>query len=835
MPLPTSHDAAGPGAATVRRRARHRGGLVAAAACLPLLAVTLGGGQAPWAAGAVLLVLGELLLFAPPSGALGRRLSFVLGGLALLPALTFLPADWFGPIGWRDYLQNELGLILSLKLTPQPWLTLDAWILLLAGLAWTWWLLAIRWTGVERARLARWMALGVALLALVCLIFRIAGFAPEMWEAERRFGPFANRNQTANFFALGSLLLLARAHLDFRRRPDPWMGLAWLGGWTIVAAAVFTSYSRAGVLLLFGGAAAYLGGVAWLGVKQSRHLESDEDDEADVAEDEPAVAPDLEAAATRERTVRTLAFGASLMLLLAAAFLSFGGGTLERFRATKDPRGAVDDGLGFRLQLQADALDLGSASAWPGIGLGNVGDLLSQTRTRTRLPSRAIHPESDWVWMRVEMGWAAVALAAAGIAFLVWRILPLRRGGVEPVRLAGLIVLAGFVVHGFIDVSGHRLGTALWAIAIVSLAVPRVARSVAPWHFPFRLAGAAFAVIGFVWMAAAWQQADFPGNLGASNGKARAYEAVQQGDVTAALQQVTRALRWAPLDYHAYQLRAEIGAAVRADVVAVADDFARARGLERQSTIPPTREALRWLKWRPERAVGALDEACRRSPAETELFITQFMGYAIETDDPIFRQELRAWARNDLTRLVPYLRSARPEEARAEIDDLVARDPALRTASASQLPRLLLAWAASGDAAALATAFEQHPEWQGVAWDAWALATARAGSPERACQLALRFAPPPALPQTSSEESIITLERDLMRHPDDLVKAYELAHALMKAGRTAEAATTLARVTSQPRVPAFLHYVEAAARTKQGEFDRAWECWQRYLRASRGI
>lgn len=822
-----------PPAGNRRRRTSHRAGLVCGAAALPILAVLLGGATQPWVQGLIMVGLGLLVVLAPPKASLGVGLNSIFLGLAALPLLAFLPASWFGELEWRKFLTDELGLTLSPRLTPQPWLTLDAWFLFLAGLVWFYWLLTIRWTSIERARLARWLAAGVAGVAALSVTFKLAAFAPELWEAERGFGPFPNRNQTGNFFALGSLLLLARAHLDLRRRSTPWMGLLWVAGWLVVAVAVFLANSRAGVLLLFGGAALYLAGIAWLGARQSRHLESaDEEDEEEEAD--PQEALETAAAQRRERMVRTLALGASLLLLGAGAFFLLGGETLQRFRSKADPiTGANPNDLHFRLQIQADALKLGSVSAWPGTGLGNMSALLSLYRERSAIPARGIHPESDWVWLRVELGWLAVGLVLAGTILLLLRIFPLHRGRVEPIRLAGLLALAGLVVHGLFDVSGHRVGSAFAALAVIALAVPPPKRDASLSRLPLLLVGCGFAAVGVVWMAAVWQRADYPGTIGALNHQFLAYDAVRRGQPTLAMEHVSRSLRWAPLNYHGYLLRAEIGVAVRAPTAGVEDDFARACGLEQQSPVPPLREARAWLKWQPVRSINALAEACARSPREAPQFLNTILGAASSIQDEVFRRSFRNWLREDFGRLLVFLRWARPDEAQIELQHVLEADPHLKAFSGGQLTQFLSAWAKFGDPAALQAAFESHPEWQTLAWESWAQATARTGDTRRACEISQRFAAAPTLPSVPTDDSIQLLEREVLRQPDEVVRVYQLFQALMKADRVGDAVQVIARLTAQPRVPAYLHYVEAGARTKRGDFERAWECWQRYFAATR--
>src|SRR6202043_2519278 len=73
---------------------------------------------------------------------------------------------------------------------------------------------------------------------------------------------------------------------------------------------------------------------------------------------------------------------------------------------------------------------------------------------------RALHPESDWLWLWTERGGPAVVLTLAGIVVIIRRVLPLQEGTNQRYRLATLIAALLFAVHGIVDVAGHRVGSA---------------------------------------------------------------------------------------------------------------------------------------------------------------------------------------------------------------------------------------------------------------------------------------------------------------------------------------------------------------------------------------
>ena len=190
-----------------------------ALALLPLLCVALGGGTARWSQGIVLLALGGVLLAFPPRASLGRGINLVLGGLAALALTAFLPARWFAWPEWRAALVEDFGVALPGTLSPQPWLSAERYVLFLAGIGWFYRMATVGWTAAERPRGGRVFAAGVVALAGLFLTLYKLGVVVPFWPTERHFGPFPNRNQTADFLAVGALPVLGCMFLSLAREP----------------------------------------------------------------------------------------------------------------------------------------------------------------------------------------------------------------------------------------------------------------------------------------------------------------------------------------------------------------------------------------------------------------------------------------------------------------------------------------------------------------------------------------------------------------------------------------------------------------------------------------
>src|SRR4051812_3386603 len=360
--------------------------LNAAVPLLPVLACLLGGATQKWSEGIVVALFGIMLLAHPPKASLGMGLNLVLLGLLACAATSFLPASWFSQPAWRTALVDDFGVTLPGTLSPQPWISFGCLLSLLAGLSWLYYVTTLDLDLRDVRTQIRTFAFGVACLTAVCIALRLAHTALPFWHNERGFGPFPNRNQTANLFGITAVMILACGQEDIRKGRKRW--IVWLVALAVIIVGIVLGFSRAGVLLLIAGSALRLA-----------------------------------AFALRKGSIARIAMGASLLLLLLTAILLFGGQTLERFNLRAGDTGVAGD---LRWAIYHDATRLIAASPWCGIGLGNFDEVFAVFRDASLTSARTIHPESDWFWLCVEVGWPAMLLVVAGLAIFVWRVFPLR-------------------------------------------------------------------------------------------------------------------------------------------------------------------------------------------------------------------------------------------------------------------------------------------------------------------------------------------------------------------------------------------------------------------------
>src|SRR4029077_289275 len=364
----------------------------ATVALLPVTACFLGGATQKWEEGLVITVLGAYLLIRPPRFSLGAVTNLVLLTLFILAAVAFLPARWFFQPEWSATLVSDFGIQLPSTLTLQPWITLSYLLSFVAGLIW---LYIVCTQDIELCEVRFQLRLftgGIALLAAICIALYLTRTTLPFWHNEQNFGPFPNRNQTEGLFGLTAIVILACTQDDLRKRRKRW--IVWILALVLIVAAIVLNFTRSGIVILVAGSAFWLGALA-----------------------------------LRQRFPWRPALGISLLLLfllLLTALLLFGGQTFERFHL----RDFITAGAStnFRCRIFHDTFRLIRNSPWSGIGFGNFESIFAIFRDASLGDPRALHPESDWLWLWTELGWLAVLLTIVGIAMFVSRVFPLRVG-----------------------------------------------------------------------------------------------------------------------------------------------------------------------------------------------------------------------------------------------------------------------------------------------------------------------------------------------------------------------------------------------------------------------
>jgi O-antigen ligase/tetratricopeptide (TPR) repeat protein len=764
----------------------------AAITLLPVLACFLGGGTQKWAEGIVVVLLGVFLMVWPPRFSMGRAINCIFIALIVLSAVAFLPERWFFLPEWRTALTNDLKIMLPVTVSPQPWVTATCFISLVAGISWLY-LVSTQELDLRETRAElRLFVTGIIALAGVSVAFYMAHAAPSFWINQRGFGPFPNRNQTADLFGITAIVLLACGQDDLRHGRKRWA--FWLSGLGILTAALVLNLSRAGLVILVGGSA------LWIAI-----------------------------IALRQRSAGRIALGGSFLLLLFTAILLVGGETLERFHL----RGLEGPGISsdFRWLIFKDTFRLIGASPWCGIGLGNFEYIFAPFRVASWADTRSIHPESDWLWIWSELGWPAVLGILIGAGLFIHRVFPLREGTNQRFRLAALIAAALFGLHGLADVSGHRVGTAFSGLFLLGLALHR------PFRFQpsrsiaviFRIIGIVLVVSGVMWVIGSRAQLLIPGSVGVRNAKQLAAAANREYDFVATAALATRGLEWAPLDWQLYFMRALAEVAQKEPARAL-DDFRRARFLEPNGFEVPLAEGNAWLTSQPVFATNAFREALRRGGARRAEIYANILKNAYQQNSQVSRMmEQIGLARHDL--VLPYLNRVSGEIFQRGVEEVLKNDPELSTFTEPEKFALFTLWSERGDAEQLSISVDRHPNWRPYAWLGLAKYHASRNDFRTAYELTQHYGEAVALPTAASGSSLEDLQKLYSSTPDNYAVGYALFRAQMQRGRVDDALATVRHFTQRATAPAYFHFLEAQCWAAKEDWQRAWSAWQAFRSA----
>jgi O-antigen ligase len=384
-------------------------------------------------------------------------LFFLASAAALLPAGDWLPE-------WRARAPE--GLELGRLFAAMPAHTVFWWGVLAGTVIGAWFLLASPLDTMQLRVFLHCVAGVVAAYAVVSIVQTQTGWS-FAYSGGANFGLLPNRNHTATLLVVGAVISFGLMQWELARTHRFGAAMAAIWGAPALAALLFFSTSRAGVLFLA------LGIAIW------------------------AVGASGQAVARRTALIA----GAILAVFLGVLFIVGGSTVRDRLVAlwqdavvaggeTSGSRAAID----FRQPVFGDALKMIEDAPLTGQGMGHFEFVFPHYREASRAAARVLHPESDWLMVAAESGIPAcgVLVILAGWYFVrAWRGRQ-QSGGL--LRWTAASAVGAALAHGAIDVPWHRpaLGWFLLLVAAVSLPA---GRHVLRWPAVWRAAQVVFALI----------------------------------------------------------------------------------------------------------------------------------------------------------------------------------------------------------------------------------------------------------------------------------------------------------------------------------------------------
>jgi O-antigen ligase len=774
LPPPT------PSPAAKRRRPslRSRAGLV-----IFLLLISAG----PLAFGAVdrvtqtalLALLAVGLLIHPvavvPLSRWGQRLLLAL--LAIFVIKEFAPAVLFGGVQWREVLVQGFGLQLPWTHHPEPARAFDGFLVWSVAAVWFCWVRTLAIEREHRPALAWGLFLSAALVAVVS--FSMRGGDPQAIYGLRYtpgwtgFGPFPNRNHTADFLAMGMAVGCGCVAWAVVRKTwfTAFAGLLLIG---LIFAGILGTQSRGGLVA----AAAGLGCFALLLL-------------------------------LKIRSKRALGMAVAGVLVVVTFALLSGAHVFTRFRSVE--AGQVSTQM--RLDIWRDAARMWGDAPLFGHGLGSFPQLFGVYQ-KLRLEDQIVtHPESSWLQWLTELGAVPILLAAS--ALLLFCFTHLREAFARKrsfyLQAGAFSAVAILLLHSAIDVPAHRWGTFGFALAALAIACPLRSAARVP-RFSRRAAlvpifAAACWLAPFLLDRPAWSPLTLTRLL-----------AREESTKDVSLQQLQEAERHFPLSAALQQaLGARQAAIVGRNAPAIWQrHFAIASTLVPGSWRVPAGQARAVARISPGLAIGYWQQAIERCDLHRE----ETLRTAVR-ETATLPMAAPAWSRYveaNPSLLLAYAQLLPKEEARLQFDRWWkerAMSDHLEDREVEIFYENARDWATPEQ---FAEWRQRHSERREREFRRWAMLLVEWKDFEGAFRLLAGFIPEPKFPKTSQTASAEQLAANHRMAPKNVLNAQQLATVYDRDGRAAERDEVLRKVAEQEGAPpwflqraAYLHARSAEA------------------------
>ncbi|MCE9520398.1 MAG: O-antigen ligase family protein, partial [Verrucomicrobia bacterium] len=690
----------------------------------------LSGSKSPWALGIVALLIALNLAIAPQRVPVSKTILWPLLLFTLLSLGSFLPLLESSWPWWRQSFANDFGIHLGVLNSPQPWVSLESWILISIGLIWLWHCLGRGFNEPERRWLIRMLTLLVAVLAGLSVWFKQANIAVPFWRHSGwkidYFGPFPNRNHIGALLAMGAVLAFAMVYDAYRRR-SPWWP-AYSASLVPILWALFSNTSRAGLALFF------LGLMAWMAF-----------------------------ASFSRRSARRMGIVTAMLLVLIAVVLMFGRHILGRMNATD---GLLPGDVDSRFQVWDACVAMITTTPLLGVGLGCFDAVFVFHKDYFDPVARSIHPESSWLWLTAEVGVpAALMLVVALFRYIartgLWRSSSGKKGRKDQ-RMRNACAVAALVlpVHSLVDTPAHQPGLVCIAalLAGLSLRPRRAAGDEQPRLSNIRLLFSGVCCLASVaWFAIAFEISSLPGTSCASMLQDKAQDLIYRGDLAGAQIVMNRAMDMTPMQWNGYFDRGALSLARGLPPGTALEDFARMRFLEPNISLICHEEAILWMQYYPSYAPAAWREAMRREPRRAD----DYYRWALEAmrSHPEIRSAVRSLAIAPKQKL-NYLGNCNPEQFMDAYAEFLEIQSSLELLSAYDRLQFFSIWYRVGDRKELLERLEHDDNWRSDGWPVLAQDRASRKDFQGACQLALENLPAPSKTIGMRTDDIVTLMRD---------------------------------------------------------------------------
>jgi|GEM_PF-359156 len=758
--------------------------------------ILLGGGHHVYALGLALILPGLALLLRPPTQSLGKWLDVGVFGLLGSLLFAFVPLFYWKAPSWRTTARDVFELELPWSLSVQPWISFEAYLLALAGFCWLYAASGWKVNYSGRKWIYFWLSCAMAVFAGAVVLGNLYGLRYPGAENATAFSFFPNRNQTSNLIAIGGVLTFGYAMEGLRgRRLIQVVGLV---ASTLCLVALVHGVSRAGLLLYFGGICLWF-------------------------------------IFSLRRSSVSLFFkvGIPLVLLIFSFFIT--SHEPAALRVKEYLSSPSEWGQGYRMLIFRDAVDMIEEAPLTGHGLGTFEAVFPQYRDVSRNFQRAVHPESDLFWLAAEGGLLAVGFFGLLLVTYFYKCRTSGSGRSGAFRMIALTGVVLFLVHGLFDVSGHRPGTAYFAVLFVALALPRATSAdVRPTFKPvvWRSVGGALLFFGGLWVFGGVFGLPTHSSVAWDIQEQRAEEACAVADLASAERAMDQAIALRPLNWRGYFQRAQIRLSRGGVRDEAAQDFRCARFVEPNIGMVAYEEGRAWLPYDVARTVSAWREALAR--------------YADSKDD-LYRRMLEKASKNvalmeglcEMSQVDPYYRAnlllfLRDDTFIREVKKELRAEPSLGRFTPEQRTAIVRRWIRAGGIDEVDAYLLEFGDTVDSPWMLYAMLWQNQSRYEEAVEMMREGLPVPGIPDVKIDLSRIDrLRRGFFAASNDLAKGTALMGYYVEQGDYSDALLVAEQLLKHSNPPSYVYYWRAEILYELEDYFESWYAFQEYWKQIR--
>jgi O-antigen ligase len=705
----------------------------------------------------------------------GNRLIVTL--LAMILLKEFAPAAWFGGTHWRSVLEDNFRLALPGTHNPEPTRALESLLAWIAGALWFLWVRTLASDRDCRPVLAWGMVASAAVVTAVSYATR--GIDPHAIYGLRfspgwtGFGPFPNRNHTADLLAMALALTCGCTAWEAARKH--WSGVA---AGVVLAGIIFfgllATQSRGGLLVGALGVACF---VLLVFLKL--------------------------------RNKQVVALAVAGVLAASAMAMLFGAEVFGRFQSQE--AGHVSNLM--RVTIWRDALRLWSDAPLFGHGLRTFPQLIGFYQTLRLEDQVILHPESSWLQWLTELGAIPVLLTACGTAIFLARGLreAFQRNRGFFLRAGAFSAFFVLVMHAAIDVPAHRWGTLGFALAALAIACPlRVTGHLPPGSPRVAFAPAAVAVLWslpFLFTWPAWSPLTLTRVLEREN---------TVGGVP--LETLEDELRWFPLDAQLHQTLGMRQVAIlgRSGPTVWQRHFGIAATLIPGSWTLLATQARSIAKVTPGLCIGYWQQALERCDQHREEVLG--LGVRETINFPAAPTLWGQYVEENPSLLLPYAQWLPDEQARYYYSTWWQSRALTADLTRSELEIFYQQAPRWGQRSQFDDWMRERAAWKARDYQRWASLLHQWGDEKRAFELLSEHLPEPDFPK-----SVPTIPRDQLEMkwritPKNVVNAQHLALVRRMDGDTVQSDEVVLAVARQDNAPPWFTIKAGYIYARQGRF-----------------